>query len=126
MKDRDLSDIDSKSALLKSPRTIEACKRQGYNPKELLFKTKQDLKIDIGDLYIDNDILQVRWKAHEEKRKRKIKNVMLERKKVIEESSSKLNFFTNIWSLSLSLTKIFRRRFYRSVIENANQSKCKY
>lgn len=85
-----LADFASDSALLKSPRTKEACRRQGYDPSELLFKSRQDLKIELGDLYIDKDVLELRWKAYEEKRKLKIKNVMDERKKVIEEQSSKL------------------------------------
>jgi hypothetical protein len=65
---------------VKSPRTLEACRRQGYDPSELFFKSKQDLKIEIGDMYIENDILEIRWKAYEAKRRTKIKNVMDERK----------------------------------------------
>jgi len=80
--------------LLKSPRTKEACRRQGYEPDELIFKSKQDLKIELGDMFIDNEVLEIRWKAYEQKRKEKIKNVMAERKLIIQEQSSKLSYFS--------------------------------
>ena len=74
---------------MKSPRTLEAWRRQGYNLEELVFKSKQDIKIEIGDLYIADDILELRWKNYEDRRKERIKNVMAERKKIIDELMDK-------------------------------------
>ena len=64
------------------------CRLQGYDPSELIFKSKQDLKIEMGNMFVDNDILELRWKAYEDRRKVKIKNVMAERKNVIKQQSS--------------------------------------
>ena len=84
-----VSDFNDNRALLKSPRTVEACHREGYEPSELYFKSKQDLKIDIGNMYIDAEILELRWKAYEQTRKNKIKNVMAQRKIVVDEHKSR-------------------------------------
>lgn len=76
-------------ALLSSPRTVEACKRLGYDPEELVFKTEHELKIQMGDINVAPDVLELRWKAFEENRKKKVANVMEERRNVIEEFSNK-------------------------------------
>lgn len=75
-----LDDFNSKGGLLKSPRTKEACIKLGYEPSELLFKAKEDFGIS------DKEVLEVRFKAYEEKRKKKIKNVMDERAKMSEKT----------------------------------------
>ena len=69
-----------------------------------MFKSRQDLKYEIGDMNIDKDILEIRWKAYEDKRKKKINNVMAERKKVIEEWSS--TYFTMPTSPLTSRSKL--------------------
>lgn len=73
-----LDDFDSKRGLLKSPRTRDACVKLGYDPEELLFKAKEDFGIS------DKEVLEIRFKAYEEKRKKKIKNVMDERAKMTD------------------------------------------
>ena len=35
-------------ALLKSPRTMEACSRLGYELDELVYKTELELKLEMG------------------------------------------------------------------------------
>ena len=56
--------------MLKSPRTIEAWRRLGYDPEELAFKTEHELKIQSGDLSVTPEVLALRWKAYEENRKK--------------------------------------------------------
>lgn len=73
--------VDPKTtALLKSPRTVEACKRLGYTIEELTYKSPHDLKVFMGDINVAPDILNIRWKAFEDSRKTMISKVMKERK----------------------------------------------
>lgn len=41
----------------------------------------------MGDINVAPDVLELRWKAYEENRKKKIGHVMEERRNVIQESS---------------------------------------
>lgn len=83
-------------ALLSSPRTLEgkgslniniACDSLGYDPEELAFKTQHELKIQMGDLQVTEEVLEIRWNAFEENRRKKVKNVMDQRRKIIEKHS---------------------------------------
>jgi hypothetical protein len=58
---------------LNSPRSIDACKRQGIEPKELLYITLKDYKEKCKDKRLDNEALKIRYEHHEEKRKEKLK-----------------------------------------------------
>ena len=70
---------------LKSPRTVEAAKRQGYLMKELKFIPYDKYKESIVDLKITEDIIKLRWERLEAKRKEKIQTVVKERQVVIDE-----------------------------------------
>jgi hypothetical protein len=69
---------------LKSPRTAEACKRQGYLLHELRYTSLEKYKKSIVDPDIPQDIIELRWNAIEERRKKKIQNVIKERQLIIE------------------------------------------
>lgn len=45
----------------------------------------------MGDLNLAPDVLELRWQAYEDNRKKKIKTVMKERKKLIEQGALKKN-----------------------------------
>lgn len=46
----------------------------------------------MGDMNITKEVLEIRWKAYEEKRKERIRVVMEERKKIIDEKTKGLEF----------------------------------
>lgn len=73
---------------LKSPRTVEACRRQGYLLSELKFIPFDRYKENITDSKLTLDIIELRFKASDERRKIKIKNVMNERKELIQEEEN--------------------------------------
>lgn len=75
-------------ALLNSPRTVEAWGRLGYDPEELAFKTEHELKVQMGNINVKPEIMDIRWKAYEDARKKKVAIVMDERRKVIDEKSN--------------------------------------
>ena len=64
--------------ILNSPRSIEACRRQGIEPHELIFKTVKELKKELGaeaNNY-NKEMLQIRWEHFEQRRKDKVKILM--------------------------------------------------
>lgn len=67
---------------------MEACRRLGIDPEELAFKTEHELKVHMGDINIAPDVLELRWKAFEGNRKKKVTKVMDERRKVIDEGTN--------------------------------------
>jgi hypothetical protein len=54
---------------LKSPRTIEACRRQGYLLRELKYISFEKYLESQVDPDIPKDIVKLRWEAIEERRK---------------------------------------------------------
>lgn len=76
--------------MVNTPRTVEACRRLGYEPEELVFKTELQIKQSFGDPNIAADVLALRFHAHEEARKTKVQKVMEERKRIIKESPNRL------------------------------------
>eukprot|EP00282_Hemiselmis_andersenii_P024112 CAMPEP_0172013104 /NCGR_PEP_ID=MMETSP1041-20130122/9199_1 /TAXON_ID=464988 /ORGANISM="Hemiselmis andersenii, Strain CCMP439" /LENGTH=553 /DNA_ID=CAMNT_0012667737 /DNA_START=210 /DNA_END=1869 /DNA_ORIENTATION=- len=65
--------------LLTSPRSIEACKRQGIEAEELVFRY-EDSFFEKG---ITQDIQEIRWKHYEKKRRDKLSLVREERLELI-------------------------------------------
>lgn len=43
----------------------------------------------MGDINVAPEVLEIRWRAHEENRKKKVAKVMEERRNVIEQTSNK-------------------------------------
>jgi len=70
-----------------SPRSLEACRRQGIDPPELTVKTFADIKELYGDTELDRDGLQMMVEHYEKKRQEKV-HVLL---KVMTEIRSVLN-----------------------------------
>ena len=60
---------------LTSPRSIEACKRQGIEPSELLYLPFDQFKETIKDEKVDQKLLKALWERYNERRKDKIKIV---------------------------------------------------
>lgn len=60
-------------ARLNSPRSVDACKRQGIDPQELLYLALEEYKEKVKDKRLDKDSLKIRWEHHEEKRKEKLR-----------------------------------------------------
>lgn len=68
-----------------TPRTKQACAKVGISPEELIFKSKEDIRkehvktkgfVPSGKRDIEDDVLEMKWKAYEEKRKAKFAKVM--------------------------------------------------
>ena len=71
--------------LLDSPRSLEACRRQGIDPKELIPKTMDECRKHLGS-YTD-DLVSIYFEASEERRKYKMHLVETERNRIIAQSS---------------------------------------
>ena len=79
------------SLSLKSPRTVEACKRQGYLLKDLEFVSFENFQKANKDPSLEQSVLKVRWSALEQMRREKVKNVMKERQIVSHDSGEYRN-----------------------------------
>lgn len=71
--------------LLDSPRSLEACKRQGIDPKELLPMSMEDCRKHLG-AYTD-DLVRIYYEAAEERRKYKLQLVREERNRLLPQQS---------------------------------------
>lgn len=78
----------SKLPILDSPRSIEACKRQGIRPDELIVKTLEDIKKMYNYKILDEKSLLLKQSHYEERRKEKIRVLLEERNQLIEEEKS--------------------------------------
>ena len=78
------------SALVNSPRSLDACRRQGIQCEELLYKSIFDFKKSLGieANTIHKDQLQMRWNHIEQRRREKIKVIKEERQIIIMEEAS--------------------------------------
>ena len=81
--------MNSKGPILNSPRSLEACRRQGIEPEELLYKSKKDLKKELGTegKQLTKQLMELRWEHYEERRKEKIKILVDERNIIIHEEA---------------------------------------
>lgn len=91
MQEKDVLDIaqdvesNNMMRLLSTPRAREACKRLGILPNELRVKRLQDFAV-IGDL---PERQQMRFNHFENKRQQKLKEVLGERSKIVQEQMEK-------------------------------------
>ena len=77
-------------ALVNSPRTVEACRRQGITAEELRYKSVADFKKSLGleSTTLSKDQLQMRWNHLEQRRREKIQVIKEERQMIaIEEGN---------------------------------------
>ncbi len=58
---------------LDSPRSLEACKRQGIDPSELLFVSYDEYKKILKGQKIEEEWIRIRWEHFEDKRKEKLR-----------------------------------------------------
>lgn len=75
--------------LLNSPRSLEACKRQGIEAHEISYSTLKQFKKSLGveASQLTPQILQLRYDHHEQKRQEKIRILVEERLRIIDEES---------------------------------------
>ena len=59
--------------IFQSPRSIEACRRQGIHPKELISRSTDEIKTLYKERDIDKGTIEQRARHFEERRKEKIK-----------------------------------------------------
>ena len=57
---------------LNSPRSLDACRRQGIEPEELIYLDINSFKETLTVKYEDKELLNLLWNHREEKRKEKI------------------------------------------------------
>ena len=74
---------------LNSPRSLEACRRQGIDPPELAFVPLKQFRKNLGveAAALSGQILQLRFDHHEEKRQEKLRVLVEERQRIIEEEA---------------------------------------
>jgi hypothetical protein len=60
-----------------SPRSLEACRRQGIDPEELLVRTAEDIKQQNKGKALDQENLELMARHYEERRREKVR-VLLE------------------------------------------------
>eukprot|EP00743_Colponemidia_sp_Colp-15_P004376 GILK01004719.1.p1 GENE.GILK01004719.1~~GILK01004719.1.p1 ORF type:complete len:797 (-),score=226.44 GILK01004719.1:158-2548(-) len=73
-----------KPPFLTSPRSLEACRRQGIDPQELLCLPPEAF-VQKGETRVASSVLQQRWEHNENRRKEKMRMLLDERDKVMSE-----------------------------------------
>lgn len=68
---------------LNSPRSLEACKRQGIEPEELIIRTIEDIRKIYKDGINDKKSLQIKLDHYETRRQNKLEIVRKERADII-------------------------------------------
>ena len=69
--------------ILDSPRSLEACRRQGIQPHELIIKELHQMKEIYKDGMNDKKSLQIKLEHYEMRRKNKLKLLREERRALI-------------------------------------------
>jgi hypothetical protein len=69
---------------LTSPRSLDACDRQGIRPEELLYRPSQSF-LEKG---VSDEIIQMRYQHYESRRKEKLAHVRTEYRSIIAESNA--------------------------------------
>ena len=80
---RSLENFDEyniEAPLLTSPRSLEACLRQGLEPEELVFRYVDSF----AETGVSPDLQEIRWKHYEKKRLDKLAHVREERHKLVQ------------------------------------------
>jgi hypothetical protein len=74
---------------LNSPRSLDACDRQGVRPEELLFRPMQSF----SEKGVPDEVVRMRWEHHESKRKEKLVLVRNEYRSIVAEFSGSQKSF---------------------------------
>jgi hypothetical protein len=82
-----------KEPILNSPRSIEACRRQGIEPNELLIRTNPEIKDFFKHKKLDPEGLDLICKHYEERRREKVRVLLEEREQLIEDEKNGLVVF---------------------------------
>jgi hypothetical protein len=80
-------------AVLSSPRSVEACKRQGILPEELLYRSKDQTAKVYAAEELDEKNLQIRFEHMEKRRQEKMRIVVEERLRLVEMEKAGLDIY---------------------------------
>ena len=81
------------SQVLGSPRSMEACKREGILPRELLFVSKDEYSKIFGSEQLDEYNMQIRFDHMEKRRLEKLRSVTELRLKLIEDEKAGIDIY---------------------------------
>ena len=79
---RSLENFDESNTLkpiLNSPRSLEACRRQGLTPEEFVYRHPESFE----EPGVSPEIVQLRWRHHEKKRREKLHWAIEERQQLV-------------------------------------------
>ena len=85
-------DSSKDAALINTPRSLEACRRQGIEPHEIVYTTLKRYKKSLGveANQLTPQILQLRFEHFDQRRKEKIQILNQERNNIIREEAQGL------------------------------------
>ena len=69
---------------LTSPRSLDACERQGIRPEELLLRSLQSF----ADKGVPDEVVRMRWEHYDSRRKEKLSSVRNEYRSIVAESNA--------------------------------------
>jgi len=76
--------------ILNSPRSVEACRRQGIDPHELIIRSQQEIKEFFKHKRMDPEALDLVCKHYEERRQEKVRVLLEERAQLVEDERNGL------------------------------------
>ncbi len=101
-----------------SPRSLEACRRQGIDPHELLVRSAAEIKEMFRSKNLDKDGVEQMAIHHEERRREKIRVLIEERAVLVEdEKNGYLNFTGTKVRLLVEGRSLIKNRRKRSLKE---------
>lgn len=78
-------DVHSKKGpVINSPKSIEACRRQGVVPDDLLFKSQDDIRHLFMKEHLDSSSIEIRFNHIEKNRRRLLADCIEERQKLVD------------------------------------------
>lgn len=77
---------------LTSPRSLEACRKQGIYPHELMTRTPEEIKKMFSQENLDDEGYDLMWRHHEERRQEKVRTLIAERNKIIENENRGIDY----------------------------------
>jgi len=88
-------DVHSKKGtVINSPKSIEACRRQGVVPDDLLFKTQDDVRHLFMKEHLDNASIEIRFNHIEKNRRRLLADCIEERQKLVDMEKAGIDPFS--------------------------------
>jgi len=82
-----------KEPALTSPRSLEACRRQGIHPSELIIRNTQEIKEMYKEKNLDNEGYELMARHYEERRREKVRVLREERLQLIEDERNGIQIY---------------------------------